>query len=146
MYSLKHSLVLQSTPRSKIKSMSTIGRIREWGCYMVTTGGFRGGGSRPSAPPPLEQNAVVLFLISNYEIALRKRHFPCQYSFSCIITLGAKVYEGFRKKIHYFYSRIYLFIFLFFGICSFLQRFRSYSLKFCSYSQRFSSLSWGFCP
>ena len=76
-------------------------------------GHLRGGG----------QNAEVKFLISNYEDALRfvqRRHFPCQSSFIGIITLGSKVNEGFRWKIRDFYSRIFLFIFLFFRLCSFL--------------------------
>ena len=32
-------------------------------------------GGATGQPPPSEQNAVVLFLISNYEDALRRRHF-----------------------------------------------------------------------
>ena len=35
----------------------------------------RQGGGATGQPPPSEQNAVVLFLISNYEDALRRRHF-----------------------------------------------------------------------
>ena len=53
---------------------------------MNKSGTHTGGGAAGLLPPP-EQNVVVLFLISNYENALRlirRRHFPCQFSFKIV--------------------------------------------------------------
>ena len=38
--------------------------------YIYNRGGYKGGGRQAFCPPP-EQDAVVLFLISNYENALQ---------------------------------------------------------------------------
>ena len=57
----------------------------------LEAGADTGGGAAGLLPPP-EQNAVVLFLISKYENALRfrrRQHFLCQLRFSGISTHGA---------------------------------------------------------